>query len=267
MIKQILIAALLIAFSNSTTVMADAIKDSLEAEMQGCVRQNISINGSPVSDEQQWAKIVALSTTFSYSQIKLFGLRGASNIQEALIDQTSKTIITQLEKRGVTSHRAITLDTVSYCMPFAVAAAIQMQERLENASCPDDSDYQDDIAIIKADDLTLQSTYGTNFESVRSMAVMSVEITVTLSFQEVFFYGSEKYPKLSGGQFHALDKALNAINRDPLSTNVQLAELELDKVYKSTGNNATRLKRLKREFLCLRDWLEVYPLEEMEALK
>lgn len=245
-------------FLSAGEARADAVSNSMEEAMADCVMSNISRIGSPVSDENLWAKIVALSTTASYSMVQIFGTEDHGGVKEALIARTRESLIASLEDKGYKGFRSETIETLEYCIPFALVAASDELERQENAFCPDDTGYRDRVEIVTTSLTELRNRYGDNAESIRQRSPFMIELQF-LEFSEIFRYGQDEYPVFTGqGAIEQVHEALNDIDLENVAQIRPLVDQAMDGLAE-VEEKSERMMTLERELICIKDWLDIYP--------
>lgn len=251
----------------STEVRADAVSGRMKAAMADCVASNADRIGAPIEDTALWSDAVAGFTAVSFSMINLLGTDGYANIEEAMISRTRDALISGLEDRGFKGFRSQAIETVQYCMPFALAAASNELTRQENAVCPDDTDYIESVEIIKASEADLRKRYGNSAERVREGSLFTIRLTALSAFPEVFRYGQEEYPLFAGdGANQKLHSALDKIELDEMAVARPLVDLALNSI-DDIEERSERLEGLRAELICFKDWLDVYPASEVLKLK
>lgn len=237
---------------------ADAVTDSIKEAMADCVMSNSSRIGFPVSDVNQWAKVVASSTSFSFSMIQVVGTENHGGLSEALIARTRETLTSLLEEKGYKGFRSETIETLEYCIPFALVAASDELERQENAFCPDDTGYRDQVEIVTASLTELRNRYGDNAESIRQRSPFMIELQF-LEFSEIFRYGQDEHSAFTGqGAIEQVHAALNDIELENVAQIRPLVDQAMDGLTE-VGEKSERMMSLERELICIKDWLDIYP--------
>ena len=250
------------------TTYADAVDESLERAMHDCVSVNADRIGSPLPDIESWASFAALNASLSFSLVQISGLDGHPDIQSALEAKTEQFLIQALEERGLKNFRGQVIETVEYCLPFAIVAAAEETIKQANAACPDDTGYRGSVEIVLATDAALKSKYGKNASAIRRTAVSGFWFDIGGPFPEVFSYGSESYPRIGvDGGNSLLDGRLMSIRGKPLSDLGPLVSSALGAASQYRGAEQDRVAVIERQLLCLKDRLDIYPADEISKLK
>ena len=258
-----------VLLTSTLIASADAVNNRLKASMEDCAFQKATEIGSPLSDNKKWSEIVGASTLASFAMIKIIGTEGHSDIVAAMNARTSDMLISTLEERGFKGFRQEVLETVEYCMPFALVAASDEMEKQKNASCPDDTDYKDHVAIITASEAERKVRFGTYANDILKSTKYMLPVTLIIAFPEVFRYGDADHPELGNDDgLEVLDKALKAIDAEKMSEVRPLVDKALDSIKASQIPQSDRVGALERQLTCVKDWLDIYPetLPEVEPL-
>lgn len=258
---------------------ADAVDESLKKAMHDCVSVNADRIGSPFSDIESWASLASLMTSLSFSLINISGIDDHPDIQSALEAKTEQFLIQALEERGLKNFRGQVIETVEYCLPFAIVAAAEETIRQANAACPDDTNYRGSVEIVLATDAALKSKYGKYVSDVRRTAVSGFWFDIVGPFPEVFAYGSESYPRIgTDGGDSLLDGRLMDIGGKietevleatsaPFSDIGPLVSSAMEAASQYRGAEQVRVAIIERQLLCLKDRLDIYPADEISKLK
>lgn len=258
-----------VLLTSALIASADAVDERLKASMEDCAFQKATEIGSPLSDNKKWSEIVGASTLASFAMIKIIGTEGHSDIVAAMNARTSDMLISTLEERGFKGFRQEVLETVEYCMPFALVAASDEMEKQKNASCPDDTDYKDHVAIITASEAERKARFGTYANDILKSTKYMLPVTLIIAFPEVFRYGDADHPVFRDADgLASADKALNAIDTDKVSEVRPLVDQALASIKASQIPQSDRVGALVRQLTCVKDWLDIYPetLPEVEPL-
>lgn len=181
--------------------------------------------------------------------------------------KTGEIIMSTLEENGLTGFRSQAMDTVEYCMPFALVAASIEMDRQEATECPDDTDFRNEVEIITSSNAKLIETYGNFSGQIRNSSIFAIEVQFLNAFPEIFRYGADDYPVFSGSDYHDMHVALETIDLNNIVSIRQHVDQALTSIIGATGEQSERVRSLENELTCIKDWLDVYPAEEIVQLQ
>lgn len=241
---------------------ADAVSDSLERAMGECVSLNSARIGSPVADPEIWSRLIRLGTVHSLSTVNLFGTDKHEDVLDVMILRTRDLLISLLEDTGIEGFRSKLIETLEYCMPFALIAAVEERERQANKFCPDDTAYVKAVKILTSTEDELYDRFGDKGEEALGFANLQVRLKFMV-FKETFKYGNDGYPEFTGsGAIRTVHEALTKIDSGNIA-NIQPFVVQALEGVRNVDNKSERLVELERELICIQDWLDIFPADAM----
>lgn len=249
------------------TVRADAVSESFEQAMRECVSISASRIGSPLADTNKWANVVAGFTVVGYSMVKLFGIEGHSSIEEAIKARTVDVLFAALEQNGSKGFRGQALETLDSCVPSALVAAAFEMERQKKSVCSDDTGYREHVSILTSNEGELRAIYGNSAGEIQSSALKMIGLEIKLAFPEIFWYGKEDKLEFSEVEYEGLHTVLRRLDSRDFIANRPHVDEALASIRKIDGEHPERIKTIQRELTCIKDWLDIYPAEEIKRLK
>lgn len=261
-------ASCLAVLVSTEVANADSVSDSLEHAMRECVAINAATIGSPVADIKLWSEVVAAATALSYSNVTIMSLNDGKIYPDAIKERTGEILISILEEKGFKDFRGQVLKTLDFCIPSAVSAAALELRRQQTSPCPDDTDYRNAVNKIKSSDHELKEKYGDSPADLRSDAILSVDLSLLVAFPEIFSYRKEAdYPEFSGTEYALLDSALTKISISGIKESRVAIDEALSSIGMIEGSKPERVSVLQRKLTCIKDWLDIYPSEEISNLR
>lgn len=246
---------------------ADAVSDRLKAAMEDCVSVNADRLGSPVQDTKFWAKIIGSHTAVAFSLVPLLGYEGYPDLQSAVSARTTEFLIKSLEEKGFKGFRGQAMETVNYCLPFALVAASDELQAQASRPCPDDTDYKSTIKDLGSTESELRARWGSYWKEPLDRAGFTVRVQFLVAFPDLYYFGGKDHPKFdASASGDNLNAALTPFSSQDVIGTASQIEPALIAARDYQGPEKDRVKKIESQLLCLQDWIDIYPTDDIARL-
>ncbi|MCV2876586.1 hypothetical protein OE810_10005 [Rhodobacteraceae bacterium XHP0102] len=246
---------------------ADAVSNSMRDSMQQCTIGYAGNSGAPIQDIQTWSEVVGAATAAAFARVNLFGPNENEDLENVMVTTTTETIINTLERNGYAGFRKQVADTVAACMPGALVVAFDEMASQQTAFCPDDTDYLLSVQIIKMSHDELINKYGANSQAVLRSALFNIELSMVSAFPHITRYGQSDYPSFENeGDLAQLHNSISSIDLKNVFDARPMVDSAVT-IIDSLNESSERIDALYRELTCFKDWLDVYPTDDIARLR
>ena len=199
--------------------------------------------------------------------VQLFGNEDHPDFQSAIAARTTDLLMNLLQEKGFRGFRAQVIETVDYCLPIALASAAEEVKTQASNLCPDNTDYKATIDDLGSTEDELRARYGSYWSKILGQSAFKIRINILTAFPELFYFGDKDHPKFAATESSdVLNAILMLFAEQDISKIASQVEPALTAAREYQGPEMDRVENIKGQLLCLQDWMDIYPTDDIARL-